>query len=176
MVTLHILIINCIFNNRDTVVLGEHLFQYLAQFFPSREKALFILDSACIKTWFKCFDFIDLLKLSNGFLSKINIQFRKQNKPITVCRFICIIERYQIIHLVAQTEAKPFFFTLIITFSFMFLWLSTINTGIKREEEKAREMLANFEIIRNKSIKQKKYYYFICLSHLYFFMHLFEDK
>ena len=66
-------------------MLSEQHFQHLFQLFLGvREKPLFVLDSACIKTLFKYFDSIDLLKLSNDLLSKINIQFRKWNRPISV--------------------------------------------------------------------------------------------
>ena len=78
MVTFHMLIISWIFKNLEVAVLDEQHFQYLSQLFPGvKEKHLFVLDSASIITLFKYFDSIDLLKLSNDLLSKINIQFRK---------------------------------------------------------------------------------------------------
>ena len=138
MVTLHMLIISWIFKNLEVAVLDEQHFQYLSQLFPGvKEKPLFVLDSASIITLFKYFDSFDLLKLSNDLLSKINIQFRKRNRPITVCSFIHIIRRPQITRLSAQTEVDSLFHSCG-HILFVLLKLYSINMGIERKKKQER--------------------------------------
>lgn len=75
MVTLHKLVINCVFKRLEAAMLEEQPISIFGHFFLKwEEKAFFVLDSACIKILFKYFDFIALL---NDLLGKIYIQFRK---------------------------------------------------------------------------------------------------